>query len=303
MNIAVTGGAGFIGSHLVDDLLKQGHKVVAIDNLSTGNKENIHPAAIFAEQDILDEKALKDLFEKEQIEGVFHLAAIPRVPISVEDPAGTSQVNITGTVSVFKAAVDAGVKRIVFASSSSVYGNQEKLPLVEEMTASPVSPYGLQKLVGEQFAHMFSTMYKLPVVSLRYFNVYGPRIDVESGYSLVLGKFLKQKSQGEQLTILGNGEQTRAFCYVTDVVTANIAAMESAKIQGGEVINVGGADSHSINYLAELIGGEKQYLDPRVGDVLHTMADTTKAKELLDWESKVSFEDGIQQTKEWFENN
>jgi len=236
MRILVTGGAGFIGSHLVDRLIKENHKVVVIDNLTTGKKENVNSQANFHNLDICDFDKIKPLFEN--IDFVFHLAAIPRVPISVEDPVGTSKVNILGTVNVFKAAIEAKVKRVIFASSSSVYGNQEKLPFKEDMEPNPISPYALQKLVGEQFAKLFTKLYGLPIISLRYFNIYGPRVDFDSDYSLVIGKFLKQKAEGKPLTIFGDGEQTRGFCYVDDVVEANIKAMKSEKLKGGEVINI-----------------------------------------------------------------
>jgi len=224
------------------------------------------------------------------------------VPISVEDPVGTSKVNILGTVNVFKAAIEAKVKRVIFASSSSVYGNQEKLPFKEDMEPNPISPYALQKLVGEQFAKLFTKLYGLPIISLRYFNIYGPRVDFDSDYSLVIGKFLKQKAEGKPLTIFGDGEQTRGFCYVDDVVEANIKAMKSEKLKGGEVINISSRESYSINYLADLIGGKKQYLPPRKGDVRHTKADITLAKNLLNWQPKVPFEEGLKKVKEWFDS-
>lgn len=298
MRILVTGGAGFIGSHLVDRLIEQGHKVIVIDNLSTGKKENLNPEADFHQLDICDFEKIKPLFQN--VDYVFHLAAIPRVPISVEKPIFTSKANILGTISVFKAASESKVKRVIFASSSSVYGNQKELPLRENMIPNPISPYALQKLVGEQFAKLFTQLYKIPIISLRYFNVYGPRIDPDSEYSLVIGKFLKQKSQGKPLTIFGDGEQTRGFCYIDDVIEANIKAMRSERLKGGEVINIGSEKSHSINYLSELIGGEIKYLPPRIGDVRHTQADITLAKNLLDWQPKAPFEQGIKKTREWF---
>jgi len=297
MRILVTGGAGFIGSHLVDRLIKENHKVAVIDNFTTGKKENVNPQADFYNLDICDFEKIKPLFEN--IDFVFHLAAIPRVPVSVEDPVGTSKVNISGTINVFKAAIEAKVKRIIFASSSSVYGNQEKLPFKEDMKPNPVSPYALQKLVGEQFAKLFTKLYGIPIISLRYFNVYGPRIDFNSDYSLVIGKFLKQKAEGKPLTIFGDGEQTRDFCYIDDVVDATIKAMESEKLKGGEVINIGSGKSYSINYLADLIGGKKEYLAPRKGDVKHTQADITLAKKLLAWQPKISFEEGLKKVQEW----
>lgn len=299
MKYLVTGGAGFIGSNLVDELIERGHDVFVIDNLSSGKKENLNPRAVLHQLDICDFDKIKPIFEG--IDYVFHLAAIPRVPISIEDPVGTSRVNILGTVNVFKAAIDAKVKRVVFASSSSIYGEQKELPLKENMTPNPLSPYGLQKQVGEQIAKLFTGLYGIPIVCLRYFNVYGPKIDFKSDYSLVLGKFLRLKSQKQPLTVFGDGEQTRAFCYVEDVVKANIKAMESKKIIGGESINVGQENSYSINHLCKLIGGDIQYLPPRIGDPLNTQADTSRAREILDWQPETIFDDGVKKTKEWFE--
>ena len=299
MKYLVTGGAGFIGSHLADKLIQQGHQVVIIDDLSTGEKRNLNSKAKFYKIDICDFEKIKPLFQ--DIDYVFHLAAIPRVPISVKNPVITSRVNILGTINVFKAGIDNKVKRIVFASSSSVYGNQEKLPLEESMKPNPISPYGLQKLVGEQFAKLFTDLYKIPIVCLRYFNVYGPRIDFDSDYSLVLGKFLKLRKQGKPLIIYDDGEQTRGFCYIDDVIKANIRAMESDKLKGGEVINVGSEKSYSVNYLSKLIGGEVEYFPPRLGDLRHTQADTDLAKNLLDWEPKIGFDQGVEKTKQWFQ--
>ena len=300
MKIVVTGGAGFIGSHLVDRLIKEGHRVIVVDNLSTGKKENLNKRAKFYKIDIRSSKILQ-IFKKEKPEIIFHLAALPRVPLSVEKPVLTSKVNILGTVNIFKSGIDSGAKRIIFASSSSVYGDQKKLPLKESMVPKPISPYGLQKLVCEQFAKLFTNLYKVPIISLRYFNVYGPRIDFKSDYSLVIGKFLKQKIEGKPLTIFGDGEQTRGFSFVSDVVEANILAMKSKKLKGGEAINVGSPKSHSINYLAKSIGGEKVYLPPRAGDPKHTKADITLAKKLLGWRPRVNFEDGVEKTKNWFQ--
>lgn len=297
----ITGGAGFIGSHLVDKLISQGQGVIVIDNLSAGKKENLNSKADFYNLDICDFEKIKPLFTG--VDSVFHLAAIPRVPVSVNDPVGTSKVNILGTINVFKAAIDARVKRIVFASSSSVYGDQKKLPLKETMAPNPLSPYGLHKLVGEQFAKMFNDYYKTPIICLRYFNVYGPRIDFNSDYSLVIGKFLKLRAQNKPLTIFGDGEQTRGFCYIDDVVQANIMAAESEKIKGGEIINIGSKKSYSINYLSKLIGGKVQYLPLRIGDVYYTQADINLAKKLLGWEPKINFKQGIKKTRKWFEEN
>ena len=299
--ILVTGGAGFIGSHLVDELIKEKAKVFIIDNLSTGRKENINPKAKFYKADIRDFNKIEPFFKN--IDFVFHLAAIPRVPLSVKDPVLTSQVNILGTLNVFKAALDSKVKRIVFASSSAVYGNQKKLPLKESMKPDPESPYGLQKLIGEQSADLFTKIYGLPIISLRYFNIYGPRIDFSSDYSLVVGKFLNFSRQKKSLTIFGSGRQTRDFCYVKDAVLAAIKAAGSSKLKGGEVINIGSGESYSINELSRLIGGERKYLPKRPGDTLHTKADIYLAKKLLKWQPKTNLEEGLRETVSWFQKN
>jgi len=301
VKILVTGGAGFIGSNLVDRLIKDGHEVSVIDNFSTGKRENLNPKAVFNEIDICDFEKIKPLFK--DVDYVFHLAALPRVPVSVEDPIGTSQTNIMGTVNVYKAATDNKVKRIIFASSSSVYGDQEKFPLAEDMSPRPISPYALQKLVGEQFGGLFTDLYEMPIISLRFFNIYGPRNDPESDYSLVIAKFLKQNSQGRPLTIFGDGEQTRGFCYIDDLLEALVKAMASEKLKGGERINIANKNSYSVNYLAKLISDKVEYLPLRKGDVLHTKADISLAKELLGWEPKISFEEGVEKTKQWFENS
>ncbi len=298
--VLVTGGAGFIGSHLTDALMEQGYKVAVIDNLTTGKKENLNPKAEFYLLDISDFDKIKPVFQ--DVDFVFHLAAIPRVPVSIQDPVGTSKVNILGTINVFKAAIDAKVKRVISVSSSSVYGNQKELPLREDMIPNPISPYALQKLTGEKFARLFSDIYGTPIISLRYFSVYGSRFNADSEYSLVIGKFLKQKKQGKPLMIFGDGNQSRGFSYISDVVEATIKAMNSPRLKGGEVINIGSEKSYSINDLAKLIGGEVQNLPPREGDVYESRADASLAKEYLNWQPRVNFEEGLKRTIHWFEN-
>jgi UDP-glucose 4-epimerase len=298
MKCLVTGGAGFIGSHLVDKLIKDGHKVVVIDNLSTGGRKNLNSKADSYKIDIRDFKKIKSLFK--DMDFVFHLAAMPRVIISVERPIETSEVNIIGTINVFKAAAEANVKRVIFSSSSSVYGNQKTLPMKENMVPNPLSPYALQKLIGEQIAKLFTSLYKTPIISLRYFNVYGPRTDFDSDYGLVIGKFLRLKSQKKPMTIFGDGKQIRGFCYVDDVVMANIRAMKAKGLRGGEVINIGSERSDSINYLANLIGGKIKYLPTRKGDVLNTKADITLAKKLIMWQPKISLKEGLKKVEDWF---
>jgi UDP-glucose 4-epimerase len=295
--ILVTGGAGFIGSHLVDALIEKGFDVVVIDNLSTGKRENLNPKAKFYELDIRDLEKIKPVFDG--VEYVFHLAARPRVPYSIEFPVESHSNNVLGTLNVLIAAKDAGVKKLIYSSSSSVYGEQEKLPLHEEMVPNPQSPYALQKLTGEKYCQLFHKLYGLPTVSLRYFNVYGPRISFEGSYVLVLGVFLQQKIKGEPLTIEGDGEQSRDFTYVEDVIRANILAMESDRAGKGEVINIGAGNNHTINKIAKLIGGEIIYKPARKGDMRHTLAHNQKAKELLGWEPTVKIEEGIERVKKW----
>jgi UDP-glucose 4-epimerase len=209
-------------------------------------------------------------------------------------------VNVGGTLSVLKAAKDGGVKRFIYAASSSAYGNQQRLPLTEDMPPEPLSPYALQKYVGELYAKIFADVYGLPAVSLRFFNVYGPRLDPEGAYALVIGKFLKQKKEGIPLSITGDGEQTRDFTHVSDIVRGTLLAARSPNVGKGEVINLGRGLQTTVNALAELIGGEVKHIEPRL-EPRHTKADIRRAKELLGWEPKVSLEEGIAELKKFFE--
>jgi nucleoside-diphosphate-sugar epimerase len=298
MKVIVTGGAGFIGSHLVDALIERGFDVIIIDNLSTGKKENINPKAIFYQEDIRELEKIKPIFSG--VDYVFHLAARPRVPFSVEFPHEAHTNNALGTLHVLIAARDAGVKKVIFSSSSSVYGYQDNLPFHEEMVPLPRSPYAFQKFIGEQYCRLFYELYNLSSVCLRYFNVYGPRISFDGSYILVIGKFLQQMLKNEPLSIEGDGEQTRDFTHVRDVIMANILAAESDKVGKGEVINIGAGNNHSIRRIAELIGGEITNLPPRLGDMRHTLADISRAKELLGWNPTVDIEEGIRELKKWF---
>ncbi len=294
--IIVTGGAGFIGSNLVDELIKRGHEVVVLDNLSTGKKENINPKAEFILVDLRDFDAIKDLFKG--VDFVFHEAALPRIPLSIEKPQESNDINIKATLNVLVASRDAGVKRLVYAASSSALGGKAILPMREDAPCDPLNPYALQKYVGELYCKIFSSIYHLPTVSLRYFNVYGPRQPREGSYTPVIGVFMTQKSRGEKMTITGTGTQTRDFTHVFDVVRANILAMESTKVGAGEVINVGGGKNHSVNEIAEIIGGEVVHIPARPGEMQNTLADTTKAKELLGWQSEITLEEGIKKLLE-----
>jgi len=299
MQYLVTGGAGFIGTNLVKKLLESGHTVKVADNFAAGRFENrIMPGAEYLEIDIRDSDALKNAMIG--IDGVFHLAALPRMSYSVENPVETNEVNVGGTLNVLVAARDAGVKKLVYSASSSAYGNQEKLPFTEDMKAQPISPYGLQKFIGEEYCRLFFELYGFKVVSLRYFNVYGPYMDPNGAYALVMGKFLKQKVDGKPMTVCGDGEYYRDYTHVSDIVAANILAMESDKVGGGEVINIGNGDPHSVNELVKLIGGEFEFIPPRPGDPRRTEANNSKAKSLLGWSPKISLEEGIKMLKaEW----
>ena len=289
--ILVTGGAGFIGSNLVDALIERGHKVLIIDNLTTGKREYINPKAKFFEVDLRDFEKIRPLFK--EVDFVFHEAALPRIPLSVEKPRETNDINVGGTLNVLVAAKEAKVKKVIYAASSSAYGNQTSLPLKENMQAGPISPYGLQKYIGELYCKVFYEIYGLPTVSLRYFNVFGPRQPEEGAYVPVIGLFMTQKAKGQPLTITEDGEQTRDWTHVADVVKANILAMESDRVGRGEVINIGGGKNHTVNTIAKLVGSKAIYIPPRPGDVHHTLADITLAKELLGWQPEITLEEGI----------
>jgi nucleoside-diphosphate-sugar epimerase len=298
MKYVVTGGAGFIGSHVTEALLAAGHTVRILDNLSTGDRKKIRDGAEFFEGDITDLEAIRPAFTG--IDGVFHLAALPRVQLSIEQPLETNDANVTGTLNVIVAARDAGVKRLVYSASSSAYGDQDRLPLVVSMKPSPKSPYGLQKYIGEEYSKLASICWGLETVSLRYFNAYGPRMAFAGAYVTVIAVFLRQQARGETLTITGDGTQTRDFTYVTDIARANVRAMESEKVGKGEVINIGAGDNQSVNDVAVAIGGPSTHISPRI-EPHDTLADITDAKTLLNWEPSVHFAEGIEKTKEWFE--
>lgn len=276
----VTGGEGFIGTHLVAALKAEGYDVVAFDKKNGDDIQNadaIAAACVGAQY-------------------VFHTAALPRVQYSIEHPVETHDANITGTLNVLLAAKDAGVEKVVYSASSSAYGDSPVLPLVETLPANPKSPYGLQKYVGELYCRMFSEVFNLPTVSLRYFNVYGPGADPNGAYALVVAKFIKQRMEGKPMTITGDGTQTRDYTHVRDVVRANMLAAASNTVGKGEVINIGAGNNVSVNTVAELIGGPLQHIEPRF-EPHDTLADNTKARELLGWEPTITLEQGIAELK------
>ena len=294
--IIVTGGAGFIGSNLTDALIEKGHDVLIIDNLSTGKRENINPKAKFFKADLRDFDKIQPLFK--DVDFVFHQAALPRIPLSIEKPIETNDINIKGTLNALVAAKEAGVKKFIYASSSSALGGAAEIPMKEDASCQPLNPYALQKYVGELYCKIFFDIYGLSTVSLRYFNVYGPRQPREGSYTPVIGIFLTQKAKGEKLTITGDGEQTRDFTHVFDVVRANILAMESNKVGKGEVINVGAGKKYSVNEIAKIVGGESTHIPMRPGEMRDTLADVSKAKELLGWQPKITLEEGIKKLLE-----
>ncbi|MBU1255452.1 NAD-dependent epimerase/dehydratase family protein [Patescibacteria group bacterium] len=288
----VVGGAGFIGSHLTDKLIDLKHKVIVLDNLSTGRKESINSKAKFVKADIRNIKQITPHFKN--IDGVFLLAALPRVQYSIEHPAKTNRNNVNGTLNVLIASQQEKVKRLIYSASSSAYGDSKKLPLKETLKANPQSPYGLHKFIGEEYCRIFSEIYGLETVSLRYFNVYGPGADDKGAYALVFSIFLKQKAKKQPLTITGDGTQTRDFTHVSDVVKANILAMNSKKVGQGEVINIGAGKNYSINQIAKIIGGKIKYITPRI-EPHDTLADISLAKKLLNWKPKIRLEQGIKE--------
>jgi UDP-glucose 4-epimerase len=286
----VTGGAGFIGSHLVEALLSGGYQVQVIDTLVAGKKENVPEGVTLHIVDVRDDKALAPLLKDANV--VFHLAALPRVEYSIQNPLETHEVNVTGTVNVL-ASVPQGT-HVVLASSAAVYGNIDASVLSEEMAGAPVSPYGLHKYTSEKYLTLAHLLYGTPTVSLRFFNVYGPRLDPEGAYALVVGRFLKLRKEGKPLTITGDGMQTRDFVHVRDIAAALILAAESETVGKGEVINIGTGKGTSVNELADAFGGKREYVTARI-EPKNSCADTRRAKELLGFTARVPLTDGIRE--------
>jgi nucleoside-diphosphate-sugar epimerase len=315
----VTGGAGFIGSHLVEELLRRGHQVRVADNFITGKPENIDAAVRAVRGTVGDlpggapELVTGDLADGavarravEGVEFVLHQAAIPSVPRSVKDPVASNRANIDATLNVLVAARDAGVKRVVYAGSSSAYGDTPTLPKHEAMPTNPLSPYALQKLVGEQYMTLFTRLYGLETVAIRYFNVFGPRQDPGSAYSGVISRFLLALTERQQPVIFGDGEQTRDFTYVANVVDGVLRAVEAPQASG-EVINVATGGRISLNELLRTLQrltgdtGTARYEAPRAGDVRDSQADIAKAERLLGYRPLVSLDEGLQRTLAWFQ--
>ena len=293
MKYVVVGGAGFIGSNLVDYLIEKNHEVLIIDNFSTGKKENIHSKAIVHNLDMSNVENSPELINiMKGADTVFLLAARARVQPSIINPMDYEQNNTIGVLNILKCSNEAGVRRLVYSASSSAYGDSEVIPLKETLPVNPLSPYGAQKFYGEILCRMFAQVYDIETVSLRYFNVYGEKQNIDGAYALVMGIFAHQRLNGKPMTIRGDGEQKRDFTYVGDVVNANILASQSEKVGKGEVINIGNGDNRSINQIADMIGGDRINIEP-VLEPKETLADNSLAKELLGWEPKQVIEDWI----------
>jgi UDP-glucose 4-epimerase len=302
----VTGGAGFIGSHLVDALVRQGARVKVIDNLSTGRKENLKDAAArieFHEGDIRDVNLLPRLMDG--VEVVFHQAAVVSVPLSVEKPLDSDAVNATGTLSILEAARQAGCRRVVLASSSAVYGDDPELPKQEGMPFRPLSPYAVQKMTGEYYAGLYTRLYGLETACLRYFNVFGPRQDPSSPYSGVISIFMDRAAAGRAPFIFGDGEQTRDFIFVQDVVNANLRAAVATGA-AGKAFNIGTGTTVTVNRLWQRVAAlagislTPEYQDPRDGDILHSVADISAARRDLGFAPEIRFDDGLAETYAWY---
>ena len=297
MRCVVSGGCGFIGSHLVDRLIQLGHDVAVFDDLSTGDASRCNSFADLIIESVTDLAALISATETADI--VFHTAAWARVERSVVDPVGTHAVNVTGTLNVLRAAQVNGVSRLINSSSSSVYGDQATHLMREDMTPNPKSPYALHKLMGEQYADMFARLFSMSIVSLRYFNVYGPGQPSQGAYSLVIPRFLRMREEGRPLTVYGDGNQTRSYTNVFDVVEANILAA-TARLPAGEhtVLNIGTDQETSVNDIAAAIGGPVQHIVPnprREFEEARKAADCSRARSLIGWEPRVAFADGIRE--------
>ncbi len=301
----VTGGAGFIGSHIVEELIRRGESVRILDNLSTGKVANLGPVrdkVDLRDTDIRDLDSIRPLFKG--VDYVIHLAALASVARSMEDPVETTQVNLGGTVHVLLAARDAKVKRVVMAATAAAYGNHPVLPRVETQTPQPLSPYAVTKLAGEYYGRIFNDNFGLETVSLRFFNIFGPRQDPKSPYTGVLSKFIVAYLTGAMPVIFGDGEQSRDFTYVANVVDASLRACR-APAAAGKVINIGTGKSATLNQTITVLNGifvkpvKAQYGPPRPGDVKHSTADISLARAALGYEPLVSFEDGLRRTVDW----
>jgi len=302
----VTGGAGFIGSHLVRALLERGCPVRVLDDLSTGKRANLaglEPDIELVVGDIRDQDVVRRCVAGAEV--VFHLAARGSVPRSIDDPKGTNDVNVNGTLTLLVAARDAGTRRFIYSASSSAYGDTPRLPKQEAMTPQPKSPYAVSKLAGEHYCSCFADCYDLETISLRYFNVFGPRQDPHSQYAAVIPAFLSRMLRGERPIVFGDGEQSRDFCYVENAVYANLLSLDADRLSG-EVVNVACGQRVSLNQIIRLINEtlgtelDAEYRPPRVGDVRHSLADLSEAARVIGYKPRVMFAEGLARSLEWY---
>ncbi|MCC6934240.1 MAG: NAD-dependent epimerase/dehydratase family protein [Candidatus Yanofskybacteria bacterium] len=293
--IVVTGGAGFIGGNLVHRLCENDYEVVVLDNLASGKRENVHRWATFIKGDVRDPSALAQAFAGADV--VFHLAALPRVQLSITDPVGTGAVNVFGTVNALVAAQVARVRRFVFASSSSVYGNPPVLPTPENSPYQPLSPYAIHKMLGEMNCRTWSSIYGLDTVCFRFFNVYGPGFDPSGEYALVIGKFIMQRLAGKPMTIWGDGQQARDFTHVDDVTHACELVISAKLPDKANAFNIGAGRPTAVARIAELIGGDVMHEAPRAGEPRNSFADIRWVSHALGWSPQVSIEQGITMLK------
>ncbi|HEY2923206.1 MAG TPA: SDR family oxidoreductase [Candidatus Binatia bacterium] len=304
----VTGGAGFIGSHLVRRLVTEGGVVRVVDNLSTGQTtrlEDVRDSIEFIQGDLAEDRVSDEVVKG--VDYVLHQAAVPSVQRSVNDPVGTNRANVTATLNLLESCRRAGVRRLVYAGSSSAYGDTEVLPKVEEMVPNPLSPYALQKLVGERYCKLYYELYGLETVSLRYFNIFGPHQDPHSEYSAVIPKFITRLLANQPITIYGDGEQSRDFTFIDNVVEANLLALE-APTAAGKMCNIGCGERVTLNQLVALleqqlgIKAQMNYAPPKVGDVRHSLADIERAKAILHYQPKITVEEGLRRTVAAYQN-
>jgi len=309
MKVLVTGGAGFIGSHLVDRLLEENNEVIVIDNFSNGKKENLDKhrenenLKVF-KKDICDCE-IEELFEG--VQTVFHLAALPRVQYSIDNPKKTNKTNIGGILNLLEICRKNGIKRFVYSSSSSIYGDQDSLPLKETMVPNPMSPYALQKLTGEYYCKVYHLVHRLETISLRYFNVFGPRQDPKGGYACLIPKSINLVLENKKPEIYGDGEQTRDFSFVKDIVDANIMAGKTTNKKAfGNLFNIGNSNNISVNEVIKIIVREKNIKAKHLSPVIepqNTLADISLAKEILNWEPNHNFKEAMEKTINWFKEN
>lgn len=295
--VVVTGGAGFVGTHLTQMLVEKGYEVHVVDTLVGTLRRDVKPPAVLHIIDIRDKEKLSALFEKlGSIDGLFHTAALPSVPYSIENPIESHDVNVNGTLTVLSVAKMHGVRRVIFSSSCAIYGDTDTIPSNEDTPVMPVSPYALQKRVGEEYCELYSRLYGLPTVVLRYYNIYGPGADPYGPYASAIGRFIEMRKKNETLTITGDGEQTRDMVHVRDIARANIMALEGKDLGKGEIINIGTGVQVTVREMAKQVGGPSTHVAARK-EPRHSCADNRLAKELLGWEPSVQLVDGIAELK------